>query len=181
MIAGFDLGENRTGWCTGTGDGDPKVGAWRYASDDIAAGDKLGVALEEFDQDLGRFLTDNCVAHVVAEAPLMLKWDSMLTLRRIYGRGAHLQWVCHKRGISYREESPAALKKRLTGSHKAKKDDMVHVVTQKLGLVLPATKADGREDAADGVAAWLIGVDVHARRFQGAWDKRLYSARGALL
>ena len=55
------------------------------------------------------------------------------------------------------------------------------VCQEKVGVKLPATKTEGREDAADACGAWKCGVRMFARRHLQALDARIYGSRGAML
>lgn len=179
MILGLDQGIKLTGWCVGAGDGVPTAGAWRF--DHIDPNDTPLLYSEyksAFHRLLARF---PAVSQVIYEAPFIDRYrDKVTSLRRRFGIDAVLELTCHEQNLIVEESPFGQLKRALAGFAKADKDDMV-ATALKLGVALPKTKADGREDAADAVAAWLIGVRHYAPRFQPEWDRRLYSPRGALL
>lgn len=178
-LLGLDLGINRTGFAVGDGSADPEVGAWRFppAGEDLAA---LGVP---FWRRLSALHARTPVGLVMYEAPLLDRYrDKVVVLRKTFGLGMLVEtWAgLQDPPIPCEEEPFGALKRELTGKAKAGKGDMV-AVCERIGIPLPATKADGREDAADGFAAWLVAVRLHARQHLTAWDRRLYSRRSGYL
>lgn len=178
IIAGIDQGITLTGWAVGDGSRAPAAAAWRF--DDIAAEDEERLFVRYRDR-LAGLHTDFGFTHLIFEEPFIDRYrDKQSSLARRFGLDAILQLFCADHGVICEQAPWGALKRALGGSPKASKDDMV-AGALKLGVALPKTKADGREDAADASAAWLIGVGHYARQHQAALDRRLYSARGALL
>lgn len=175
MIVGFDISTKSTGYCAGTGACSPETDAWKYEQVE----DDLGLLLWLFDHDLTKLFDRVSPTHVLVEAPIMMTRDKLLTVRKLYSMSAYLELFCRRRGVVCREETVFALKKRLTGSVKADKTEMVRMAKQKLRIALP--KGAGERDAADAVAAWLIGLDYYAPQHQPSWDKLLYGARGSML
>ena len=155
----------------------PECSAWEYER----VGADLGLLLELFDRDLSALAERLPPTHVIYEAPLLLKWDKLPTLRRVYSMGAHLELWGRRRGVVVQEEDPKNLKRRLTGDSYAKKADMVRMA-KRMGVRLPPGGAEGPAgDAADAYAAWLVGVTFHAKEHLPMLDQALYSRRGALL
>lgn len=171
---GLDLATRRCGWTAGDGATRPYAGAWLYDH----VGDDLGELLELFDRDLCK-LAERFPPHVITyEAPIKMQWDKLLTIRKIYSLGAYLELWARRRGVRVEEADPKALKVRLCGTHKAEKKEMVRMAVR-LGINLP--DGPGREDAADSFAAWLVGVQHHAKQHLPAWDAALYGGRGLLV
>lgn len=175
MLIGFDLATRKSGWCAGTGEAVPDVGAILLPQVDA----DLGMMLDLFDQRVAVLIDRFKPTHFIYEAPILLRSDKLLTVRKLYALGAHLEFMARRAGILCCEESLKALKIELAGRRNADKADMV-AAALKVGVKLPDTLADGREDAADAFAAWLIGVRCYARPHSAAWDRRLWSSRSAL-
>ncbi len=172
MIFGFDMATRSTGWCAGDGSKRPTAGAFKYDW----VGDDLGALCKAWNKDLGaleiRFGTP---VVAVYETPLLVPSDKLLPLRKIYGMGMFLEWWCQKRNVHCVEIGAKKIKKRITGDSCAKKPVVVDVVRRRLHIELPA---DGAEDAADAVGAWLTGgVDHYAKIHQPKWDAALMGGR----
>lgn len=178
-VWGLDTATRLTGWTAGTGETRPEAGVWKYDH----CGNDLGLLLDLFDRDLNA-LADRLPPHaIIFEEPIKLQWDKTWTLRKLFSMAAHIELWALRRGraegrvIVCQEENSKVLKKRLTGRHNAEKPDMV-AMAEKLGISLPEGK--GREDAADSFAAWLVGIQHHAKEYLPRWDQALYSPRGFL-
>lgn len=173
LIAGFDLATRCCGVTVGSGEGRPAVGVFHYEY----VGEDLGLLLEAFDLDLERLRgAHGMPTHLVYEAPVLVKQNTLIFMRKVHGMGAYLELWARRQGATCEEASPSALKKRLTGDHQASKIDMVNMC-KRLGLPLPPGEA--AKDAADSVAAWLIGLQHHGDRGHlTKWDQAVYSRRG---
>lgn len=170
MIVGLDLATRCTGYAYGTGAERPRVGAWHYDY----VGQDLGLLLSDYHNDLSTLPTPTVIMY---ESPMLTPRDRLLPLRKIYAMGAYTELWARQRGVLIEETSAISLKKLLCGHHKASKDDMV-AMSLTLGIVLP--EGEARKDAADAFAAWLRGVQCHAKEHQPRWDRALYSPRGRL-
>ena len=176
-ILGLDLGINRTGWCLGTGAMVPLAGAWVFNP----TGDSLGALGDAFSAKLLNLPGGAIPDVVLYEAPFLDRYrDKVIVLRKTYGLGFWLETWCRSAGIICEEVPFGKVKRELGGSATASKEDMV-AAAKKCGVNLPPNANQGMEDAADAFGVWLIGVRLYARQFQPAWDRRLYSPRGALL
>lgn len=177
QVSFFDIASRLTGWCSGTGEVRPECGAFpfRQVEDDLGA---LGSRFEEFlEIHFERFQP----VSVGYESPLLVPTDNLLKVRKIYGMGMILETFCARRRIPCWERDHRELKKELTGSSEASKDDMVEVALL-AGINLPATKAEGKEDAADAFAGWKIGIRELNPALSAKWDRVIWSkGRGALL
>lgn len=192
MILGLDTAPRKCGWCVGDGSIVPTAGGFRLRSEMC----DLGELLEEMKVRLDPILDRYRPEVVIYESPILpgnrRKGDdgpvvgSVEQRRAQFSQGAFVEWLCLKRGIICVEADPFEVKMALTGSKRPgrtsqeQKDAMV-AQALKLGVSLPAAKVDGREDAADAVGAWLVGVRNYAKPFLAAWDRRVFSPRGALL
>jgi len=170
MLWGLDIATRCTGFAYGSGAERPTAGAWHYDY----VGSDLGRLLSDFHDDISRLPAPTVIMY---EAPMLTPRDRLLPLRKIYSMGAYVELWARQRGILVQETSAISLKKLLCGNHKASKDDMV-AMAQKMGISLP--EGEARKDAADAFAAWLCGIQFHAREFQPKWDRALYSPRGRL-
>lgn len=182
VVSGFDLATRLCGWCSGSGDTIPDVGAWELP--DVK--DDLGWMIDSFHTYLCVHIERFRPSTVVYEAPILVVndkrrgTDKLLTLRKLYSLGPHLEWVFRTRGIECGEESLQAIKREVTGNRHADKDAMVAMAV-KVGLKLPATKSAGREDAADAWGAWLLGLRHVDKGLSGKWDRLLYSPNRGFL
>lgn len=175
MLLGLDPGSQRMGWCVGSGDVLPFTGAWRFEQ----TGDDLGAMLAQLDGHLSHLLDNSGVTNVAYEAPILLRHDSLARLRKTLSLGAHIEFACHQRGIPCSEVRLQDVKRELSGNARAEKDLMV-TAAQKLGIALPTSKADGREDAADAVGVWLLLLRAHDPERSREFDRRLFGVRGQL-
>lgn len=174
QISGFDTSARLIGWTSGTGETVPECGSWPIEK----VGDDIDVLIEHVHELCVHHLEAFRPDRVVIEAPIHKRTDSLLTMRKLYGVHAHVEWFFSRQpGVIVSEEDPQTIKARVTGNRSAEKSDMVFVA-RKCGLILPKI---GFEDAADSWGAWLLGVDYYNRPFRERWDKRIYGSRGALL
>jgi Holliday junction resolvasome RuvABC endonuclease subunit len=174
VIWGLDIATRCTGITAGDGAAKPAIGVWQYDY----CGNDLAHLLEAFDKDIESLAGRFPPRMIMYEAPLLLPSDKLLVLRKIYSMGAYLELWARRRQVRVEEASPQALKKRLTGSHKASKDEMVRMVRQ-LGMHLPNN--DTAKDMADSFAAWMVGLTYHGNKAHlTRWDQALYGRRGFL-
>lgn len=164
----------------------PELCGWGYAgADGLFAGafSLLGVV-----QDLGgqalvleavadQLITRFDPAMLAYEAPILLKHDTLLTLRNIYGLGMVLERLAATRGLPVEEVDNKRLKNFMTGDPYAKKLQVV-AAAQRLGVVLPAKDSEGRRDAADGLGCALLALSVSDPAAASPWLAKL---RGGLL
>lgn len=153
-------------------------------------GEDIGQMLALLDDNLNLLLDRFRPSLVAFEAPILPSgggkkgqgpvMGSLLTRRKLMNVAGHLEFVCYRRGIPCGEETVRTIKKELAGHGGATKADMVYAA-QKCGVRLPETQAAGQEDAADAFGVWLLGLRHTNRTLSAQWDRRLYSARGALL
>jgi Holliday junction resolvasome RuvABC endonuclease subunit len=175
VILALDLAPRKTGWCAGKGQEVPTAGALLSEADSLG---ELGATLWSGLESLRRRFEPT---HIIVEAPIKAPHDSLLTLRKLYGMGFLTETFAAVYSIPYTEADLRAVKRELTGSSQADKDQMVHMA-EKCGVALPRYKAHGREDAADAFGVWLIGVRLHASRLDSErWDKLIHGRRGAML
>lgn len=176
VLAAFDPGTRRLGWTVGDGFDLPTSSAWRFEQ----CGDDLGLMLHQIDEKLCDFLDEHRPEAVAYESPILTHFDKLQSVRKTFSLGAHIEFVCHRRDIPCFEVDLRAVKKELAGIPGASKADMVYAA-EKLGVVLPITLADGREDAADSLGVWLLLLRAKRPRLSAEFDRVLWGARGALL
>lgn len=176
-VLSLDLATRKTGFCIGDGTDTPVAGAWRFAQVGAAYG-RLGSALW-FNLD-SMALRYPDLGLVVVEAPILTKKDRLDTIRKLYGISFVVETWCELRGVPVREAGLRQIKKELAGRSSAEKADMV-AAALKVGVRLPATFDEGREDAADAFGGWLMGLRATNRALSGEWDRRLWSSRSAAL
>ena len=183
QITGLDPASRLTGWATSSGD-IPLAGVWPMKQ----CGDDLGMMVDLFDQFLSIHIDRFHPDVFVVEGPILIvnhhpkagnrPTDTPGKLRKLYGLNSHIQFVCKRRGIVYQEETLQALKRELTGKSNGEKAEMVRVA-RRIGIELP--DGPGEEDAADGVAACLIGIRRYVPLSSRRFDQLIHGRRGALL
>lgn len=172
-VLAFDLSPSICGWCAGDGADTPSASAWTMPE----VGSDLGWLVCEM-EDQARLLIDvHRPVLVVYEAPILLRHDALLTLRMIYPLGAELERVCRRLEIRCGEVDLRRIKSVLTDNPHADKKDVVKAVLG-LGISLPKTVTEGRQDAADAAGAWLIGLMEADPLAAAPWIARL---KGTLL
>lgn len=176
-ILALDLATIRCGFCVGDGLSIPMAGAWVFPH----CGDDLGALGLAYENSLIATIERHKPDLVLYEAPIMVgSRDKLIVVRKLYGLGWGTELVCARYAIPCMEAGLRRIKKELAGHSGAEKADMVSAA-RKLGVILPATKAAGQEDAADAVGGWLLGLRYADKATSAKWDAKLYSARGALL
>ncbi len=188
MILAFDLAPRKCGWVAGDGSKVPDAGGFRIPG----VGDDLGELLDVLDSHATRLFDRYQPTRTIQEAPILPSqygddpatrgsvMGSLLQRRGQFCMGPHIEFMSRRRGVAYHECDIYDVKQALTGSKKAQKPDMVRMAL-KLGVTLPELLVEGREDAADALGVWLVGVRFYAKEFAPAWDRRVYSPLGALL
>jgi Holliday junction resolvasome RuvABC endonuclease subunit len=187
MILGLDLAPKKAGWCAGDGSCNPTTGGFRLPglSDDYA------MLLERLRWHVEPLLSHYDPDVVLIESPILPArrgsaiMGSLAQRRVQFAQGPFVEWLVARhavkrgRGIICEEAEVHDVKLALSGQKWADKAEMVRCA-ERLGIVLPAALADGREDAADAVGVWLVGVRHHAKQHLAAWDQRIYGRRGLL-
>ena len=184
MLLGVDLAPRKCGWCAGDGSTIPLAGGFRLSAD---ISDLDGV-LEETRGFLTVILERFRPAAVMIESPILPGshgsgpvMGSLAQRRAQFGQNAFVRWlVRYGNGIPCAEVDLWQIKDALTGNKRAEKGDMV-LAAERLGIVLPEALANGREDAADAVGAWLVLLRQHDKNLSQQWDRRIHSPRGAKL
>lgn len=177
IVSFFDIAPGMTGFCSGTGETRPVCGAWRLprSDDDFAM---IGLAFEALIEAHIQTFRPTSIGY---ESPILRPTDKLSTVRKIYGLGFLLETIAGRHDIPVFEKDLRDLKREMTGRHDATKADMVEAALL-CGIDLPATKAEGKEDAADAFAGWKIGIRELNPRLNERWDRILYSkGRGGLL
>ncbi len=189
MILAFDLATRLCGYCLGDGLSIPEAGAFELPQ----LGEDLGKMLDLFNNYIGLLIDRSHPVAILYEKPLLVinrltdeygnllpgRTDDLLTIRKIYSLGSHLEYVARRRGIECSEVGLQAIKKEVTGNHRAKKAEIV-AVAKRIGLQLPI-KSKGEEDAADSWGAWLVGLRTYNPAASRRWDRLVHSPRGTLL
>lgn len=173
MIWGADLATRCTGITAGVGDEMPAVGVWHFEH----CGDDLGQLLADLDRNLCNLADRMPPTAVVYEAPVLVKVNTLLFMRKVHAMGGYLELWCRRRNVICEEASPSKLKKALTGDHAAPKAAMVQIC-RRLGVKLPTGEA--AKDAADSFACWYVGLQGHGREHLTKWDTAIYGRRGSL-
>lgn len=163
-LLAFDLATN-TGWAAGDGTKLPVVGHFRLPATGhdvgrflVSARDYYGVLISRFQPDV-----------VLFEMPILGTVVTVAVTRKLHGIAGQLEVICLDRGVPCREVAPSTAKKRLTGSGRAKKPEMIHAA-RRLGIDIET------EDEADAVAVWLCGVHHYSPDLWPEWDRRLIGA-----
>lgn len=180
MILALDIA-TCVGWCAGVGDALPQVGHWKLPPSDQG---ERGPTFSTFRRKLIDKLDEVRPRLVMFEAPILPKPflkagriiypTSVDTTTLLQGLAAIPQLECWDRLIPTRQVQPNEVKKELAGTGRADKPDMV-AAARKVGLTIEV------HDEADAFGVWLVAVRYHAKRFSPEWDRKLWSAKGALL
>lgn len=160
-ILAFDLATN-SGWVAGDGSIKPVVGHFRLPPTGHDVGAFLCGARDYYNALIDRFQPDV----VLFEMPVLGAVVTVAVTRKLHGMAGMLEVVCRDRGVPCYEVSPATAKKRLTGSGRARKADMLQAA-RRLGLTIET------EDEADAVAVWLCGIHYYAPALWPRWEARL--------
>ena len=148
-VLGFDLSPSLCGWAF-IDEGVIEAGAFGLPQ----AGADLGTLLAVLEQHFMLLLDRFKPARIGYEAPILLRHDALMTLRRIYGLGMGLEYFSLREGLECNEVDLQRVKAVMTGEAKAPKP-LVVKAAQRLGVLLPHTDALGRKDAADAVGVAL--------------------------
>lgn len=180
MILAYDIATT-TGWCAGGGAETPAVGHVRLPSG--KGKDDLATPFDFWDRWLARHIEEWKPDLVVFEAPLLPRPSvdpntgkvaqntTMATVKRLSALQVFVELHCHRRNIPCYEVAGPTIKKRLAGSGKATKLDMVSVAKR-------AQVPVSTHDEADAFGVWLVAVQYYAKQHQMKWDRALYSTRG---
>lgn len=171
-VLGWDLSPSLCGWCFASGDR-MEAGAFELT----ALGSDLGTLLAEFEQHREGLLSRLQPASEAYEAPIMRKWDSLIDVRKIYSLGAFLEYLAIRDGLPVHEVDLKRVKMLMTGDQWAEKAAVVRAAGR-LGVILPPTKAQGREDAADAIGVALEVLNALEPVSAARW---LAILRGGLL
>ena len=176
-VSFFDTSSRLIGWCSGSGETRPDAGAWPFPY----VGEDYGQLGGLFWKHLERHFETYRPTLVGFETPLMVPHDTLDKVRKLYGVIFLLETFCDQRDVPMFERGNADLKRELTGNPKADKDAMIEAATL-CGIRLPDTKSEGRGDAADAFAGWLIGIREERPDLSRRWDRVVFSrGRGGLL
>ena len=159
-LAFLDLATN-VGVAVGQPSSDPRF--WTHTLP--STGDDIGRFARAYDEWLHDFITVEQPALVAFEAPILSAGKtSISTARKLTGLAWHTEFVCGARQVAYFEANLMTIKKRVAGSGKAQKDDMI-AVARRYGWQVRT------EHEADACAGWAFTVEckapAHAWRFKG--------------
>lgn len=188
MLLGLDLASRLTGWCAGTGAEVPECGAWAFPKID---GD-YGLLLATLDDYLNVAHRRFGFTSVAYEAPILIPrqrgvdprhthgfGDTLAKLRLLYPLGAFVEYWCRRHEVECFEVTVAEIKKEVTGNRFGDKSDIIDIA-EKCGLQLPSA-SKGADDAADAFGAWLLLLRATDKNLSAAWDRKIWTPRGALL
>lgn len=173
-VLAFDLSPSLCGWSFAGTDGSLVADAFQLP----ALGGDLGglaLALEGIVDPLIHRFDPAMLAY---EAPLLLRHDTLLDLRRIYGLGMVLELVAARAGLDIQEMDPKRIKSTVTGDAYAKKKLVADTLEARLGVNLPSTPALGRLDAGDATGCAIIQLSILD---PAAASPHLAKLRGSLL
>jgi Holliday junction resolvasome RuvABC endonuclease subunit len=165
MLLALDLA-TCTGWCAGSGEGTPEIGAVRMPD----TGEEVGPFLSFFRKWLEIKLGEIQPTMVIIEAPILASTTNIWTTRKLQGLAGVAEMVCYDLSLEVREVHLQTVKKALGGSGNASKPDMM-AAAKRCGLN-PKTF-----DEADAFGVWIVALREYAKPFAHIWDQRLYSYR----
>lgn len=163
-VLSFDLSPSLCGWCFAGQDGTLLADAFALP----ALGADLGGLAAALQAQVEALIDRFHPTQMAYEAPLLLRHDSLIDLRKIYGLGVVLELLAHREGLAISEMDPKRVKTAMTGDPFAHKRDVVEAALR-LGVTLPATKAQGREDAADAVGVAVVQMSVSDPAAASPW------------
>lgn len=160
IVLGLDLA-TVTGFCHGPADtGEvPTIGHTRLPS----TGTDVGAFLLAWEGWLTETLEKVEPRLVVFEAPILASVTNIATTRKLQGQAGVTEMVAVRAGIECAEVSTSQVKKALTGSGKADKNQMVEAARH-YGFT-PAVP-----DEADAFGVWLCAVRLRFPALAGHWD-----------
>jgi len=107
---------------------------------------------------------------IIFEAPILPAQTQMATTRKLQGMAGVTEMVCHRLGIEVAEVATSQVKKALTGSGRADKDQM-----------MSAARLYGFEptcsDEADAFGIWLCALRLRHPKQAGRWDSLNFQRR----
>lgn len=154
-ILAFDLSPSLCGWAFAGTDGTLVADAFVLPP----LGSDLGELAQVFEAIVVTLIERHQPAFVSYEAPLLLRHDALLTLRKVYGLGVVLELISARLGLPVGEMDPKRIKAVMTGNAYATKAQVV-AGARSLGVALPASRAAGVEDAADAVGCAIIALSI---------------------
>lgn len=154
-VLAFDLSPSLCGWAFAGVDGSLVADAFQLPP----LGSDLGGLAQVLEAIVVTLIERFEPTSLAYEAPLLLRHDALLTLRKVYGLGMVLELIAARRGLPVSEMDPKRIKAVMTGDAYAKKSAVV-AAAKRLGVQLPATKAAGQEDAADAVGCAIIALSI---------------------
>lgn len=172
-VLAFDLSPELCGW--GFAGRDARLEAGGFVL--LGVVPDLGAQAAALDAVAEQLITRFDPELLAYEAPLLLRKDTLLKLRHIYGLGMVLERLANAHGLPVQEMDPKRIKAFMTGDPYAKKPRVVASALS-LGVALPATDAAGRKDAADGLGAALVALSILDPVAISPWLAKL---RGSLL
>jgi len=134
-----------TGWACGYADkGVPVLGHLKLPSTKKDLGHWMEAALIEY----GELLDTTHPDHVIYESPFLGGKTQLVTLRKLYTLASVIEYLCRQRKIPVSEVAITTVKKTLTGSGRAQKEDMLQAA-RKMGM------SPSNFDEADAFGIWL--------------------------
>lgn len=182
FVIGWDLGSQRNGWAAWGGVGVPIAGAFRLDRVTPEQLGDMGVQFKTRVLEVHRRFPQ--ATHWVSERPITKPTDVLFTQERLMGLSCLLQTIGRSLGKVCRMVDNGAAKREWAGrgpdGSPATKDMMI-AIAERVGIELPLTDADGREDAADACGVLKVGVRLFARPYLERLDRAVYGSRGALI
>lgn len=164
----FDLSPSLCGYAYAGTDGRLEAGAFELP----ALGQDLGGLASALEVRVQILIDRFQPTELGYEAPILLKHDTLLDLRRIYGLGMVLEFIADRESLPCNEVDLKRIKTLMTGDHWAKKPEIVAAAVR-LGVALPAKKNEGREDAADAVGGALCALNIIDPQAAAPWIAKL--------
>lgn len=149
---GFDPGYGITGW--GCVSDEPDLKAVSYGSIETLIGEELPVRLADLYEQTHSIL-EQCKPDAVAVEKLYFG-RNITTAEGVYEARGVILACAGKHRIKLVELTPNQIKKAITGSGKATKQDVIRMVQKIMNL-----KLKGPDDIADGIACAVAGITLH--------------------
>lgn len=100
---------------------------------------------------------------IIFEAPILPAQTQMATTRKLQGMAGVTEMVCHRLGIECAEVATSQVKKALTGSGRADKEQML-AAARRYGFTPTCS------DEADAFGIWLCALRLRHPTLAGRWD-----------
>jgi hypothetical protein len=187
VIIGWDLATKSNGWCAGEGDKPPTAGAFTLVNREIPA--DLGCEFKGHVLALHRRFPATLWA---VEEPIMKPTDDRWTVSRLMGLWFLLHTLAGSLDIECISVDQGVIKSEWGGfagklpgetspQRRRRHKQLAVEMAEKMHIVLPASEAKGRFDAADAAGCWKVALRKSKSPYWQRWDMLVHGHKGALI